>query len=91
MQKQITESQPQSGPTKRLCLARAKPLKLTTITALSAVFLKVQSSQSRAKMEAKMKSWAPKIMKNLQREHLKKYKKKHEKLDQVSILMPKTE
>ena len=31
-------------------------------------------------------------MKNLKREHLKKHKKKnHEKLDRVSILVPKTE
>ena len=56
MQKEVTETHLKSGPVKRLSLARAKPLKLTTFTTLSAVFLKAQSSQSRAKMEAKMKS-----------------------------------
>ena len=56
MQKKVTETHPQSGPVKRLSLARAKPLKLTTLTTLSAVFPKAQSSQSRAKMEAKMGS-----------------------------------
>ena len=56
MQKKVTETHPQSGPVKRLSLAGAKPLKLTTLTTLSAVFPKAQSSQSRAKMEAKMKS-----------------------------------
>ena len=54
--KTVTETHPQSGPVKRLSLAGAKPLKLTTITTLSAVFPKAQRSQSRAKMEAKMKS-----------------------------------
>ena len=54
--KTVTETHPQSGPVKTLSLVRAKPLKLTTITTLSAVFPKAQSSQSRAKMEAKMKS-----------------------------------
>ena len=58
MQKNVTETHPQSGPVKRLSLAGAKPLKLTTLTTLSTVFLKAQSSQSRAKMEAKMKSSA---------------------------------
>jgi hypothetical protein len=56
LQKKVTETHPQSGPVKRLSLAGAKPLKLTTLTTLSAVFPKAQSSQSRAKMEAKMKS-----------------------------------
>ena len=56
MKKKVTETHPQSGPEKRLSLARAKPLKLTTLTTLSAVFPKAQSSQSRAKMEAKMRS-----------------------------------
>jgi len=56
MQKKVTETHPQSGLVKRLSLAGAKPLKLTTLTTLSAVFLKAQSSQSRAKMEAKMGS-----------------------------------
>ena len=54
--KKITETHPQSGPVKRLSLAGAKPLKLTTFTTLSAVFPKAQSSQSKAKMEAKMGS-----------------------------------
>ena len=54
--KTVTETHPQSGPVKRLSLAGAKPLKLTTLTTLSAVFPKAQSSQSRAKMEAKMGS-----------------------------------
>ena len=66
MQKKVTETHPQSGLVKRLSLAAAKPLKFTTLTTLSAVFPKAQSSQSRAKM-------APKIMKNLPREHLKKH------------------
>ena len=56
LKKKVTETHPQSGPVKRLSLAGAKPLKLTTLTTLSAVFPKAQSSQSRAKMEAKMKS-----------------------------------
>ena len=56
MQKKITETHPHSGLVKRLSLAGAKPLKLTTITTLSTVFPKAQSSQSRAKMEAKMGS-----------------------------------
>ena len=56
LQKKVTETHPQSGPVKRLSLAGAKPLKLTTLTTLSAVFPKAQSSQSRAKMEAKLKS-----------------------------------
>ena len=47
LQKNVTETHPQAG---------AKPLKLTTLTTLSAVFPKAQSSQSRAKMEAKMGS-----------------------------------
>ena len=54
--KNVTETHPQLGPVKRLSLAGAKPLKLTTLTTLSAVFPKAQSSQSRAKMEAKMGS-----------------------------------
>ena len=54
--KTVTETHPQSGPVKTLSLARAKPLKLTTLTTLSAVFPKAQSSQSRAKMEAKVGS-----------------------------------
>ena len=56
MQKKITETPLQSGPVKRLSLAGAKPLKLTTLTTLSTVFPKAQSSQSRAKTEAKMGS-----------------------------------
>jgi len=56
LKKKVTETHPQSGPVKRLSLAGAKPLKLTTLTTLSAVFPKAQSSQSRAKMEAKMRS-----------------------------------
>ena len=56
MYKKVTETHPQSGPVKKLSLAGAKPPKLTTLTTLSAVFPKAQSSQSRAKMEAKMGS-----------------------------------
>ena len=56
MQKKTTETHPRPGPVKRLSLAGAKPLKLTTLTTLSAVFPKAQSSQSRAKMEAKIGS-----------------------------------
>jgi hypothetical protein len=56
LQEKVTETHPQSGPVKRLSLAGAKPLKLTTLTTLSAVFPKAQSSQSGAKMEAKMTS-----------------------------------
>ena len=56
MQKKVTETHLQSGPVKRLSLAGAKPLKLTTFTTLSAVFPKAQSSQSGAEMEAKMKA-----------------------------------
>jgi hypothetical protein len=51
--KKVTETYPQSGPEKRVSLAGAKPLKLTTITTLSAVFPKAQSFQSRAKMKPK--------------------------------------
>ena len=56
MKKKVTETHLQSGPGKRLGLAEVKPLKLTTLTTLSAVFPKAQSSQSRANMEAKMGS-----------------------------------
>ena len=56
LKKKVTETHPQSGPVKRLSLAGAKPLKLTTLTTLSAVFPKGQSSQSWANMEAKMGS-----------------------------------
>ena len=56
MQKNVTETHPQSGPVKRLSLARAKPLKLTIFTTLSAVLPKAQNSESKAKMEAKMGS-----------------------------------
>ena len=56
MQKKVTETHLQSGPVKKLSLAGAKPLKLTTFTTLSAVFPKAQSSQSGAKMEGKMKA-----------------------------------
>ena len=56
LKKKVTETHPQSGPLKRLSLTGAKPLKLTTLTTLSAVFPKAQSSQSRAKMKAKMGS-----------------------------------
>ena len=59
MQKPIIKTHPQSRPAKRLSLAGAKPLKLTTLTTLSAVFPKAQSSQSRAKTEAKMGSLGP--------------------------------
>ena len=55
-EKKVAETHPQSGPVKRLSLAEAKPLKLTTLKTLSAVFPKAQSSQSRAKMEAKVGS-----------------------------------
>ena len=54
MQKKVTETHPQSGPVKRLSLTGAKPLKLTTLTTLSAVFPEAQSSQIKAKMEAKI-------------------------------------
>ena len=57
----MTETHRQSGPVKRLSLAGAKTLKLTTITTLSAIFPKAQSSQSRAKMEAKIDFWKKKI------------------------------
>ena len=56
LQKKLTETHPQWGPVKKLSLAGAKPLKLTTFTTLSTVFAKAQSFQSRAKMEAKMYS-----------------------------------
>ena len=91
--KKITETHPQSGPVKRLSLAGAKPLKLTTLTTLSAVFLKAQSSQSRAKMEAKMKSsGTQKHEKPATRAPQKQIQNKnHEKLDRVPILIPKTD
>ena len=54
--KNVMEMHPQSGHVKRISPAGAKPPKLTTLTTLSAVFPKAQSSQSRAKMEAKIKS-----------------------------------
>ena len=64
MQKKVTETPLQSGPVKRLSLAGAKPLKLTTFTTLSAVFPKAQSSQSEssqtAKNHEKMKKKSPK-------------------------------
>ena len=56
MQRKVTETHPQSGRVKRLSLAGAKPLRLTTITKLSAVFPMAQSCQSRAKMGAKIGS-----------------------------------
>ena len=73
MQKKVTETHPQSGPVKRLSLAGAKPLKLTTFTTLSTVFPKAQSSQVEPKWKPKCGPRAPKIMKNLQKEHLKKH------------------
>ena len=92
MQKKATETHPQSGPVKRLSLAGAKPLKLTTFTTLSAVFPKAQSSQSRAKMEAKMKSSGTRNHeKPATRAPQKTLKKNHEKLDRVPIFMPKTD
>ena len=58
--KNLQKKHPRNAPTAKTCkkvpLGGVKPLKLTTITTLSAVFPKAQSSQSRAKMEAKMKS-----------------------------------
>ena len=54
MQKNGHRNSPTIRTCKKLSLAGAKPLKLTTLTTLSAVFPKAQSSQSRAKMEAKM-------------------------------------
>ena len=83
--KTVTETHPQSGPVKTLSLARAKPLKLTTLTTLSAVFPKAQSSQSIAKMEAKMGSAGT------QNHEKPATKKTHEKLDRVPILTLKTE
>ena len=91
--KKVTETHPQSGPVKRLSLAGAKPLKLTTLTTLSAVFPKAQSSQSRAKMEAKMGSSGTRNHeKSATRAPQKTLTKKaHEKLDRVTILVPKTD
>ena len=86
MQKQITETHPQSGLVKRLSLTGAKPLKLTTFTTLSAVFPKAQSSQSRAKMEAKMMSSGTQNHEKSSTQAPQKTlkTKKQEKLDQVT-------
>ena len=51
----IIETHPQPRAAKRLRLGGVKPLKLTTITTLSAVFPKAQRSQSRARMEAEVR------------------------------------
>ena len=92
MQKKVTETHSQSGPVKRLSLAGAKPLKLTTLTTLSAVFPKAQKSQSKAKMEAKMRSSGTQnYEKPATRAPQKTLKKNHQKLDRVPILMPKTD
>ena len=56
MKQKVTETHPQSGPVKRPSLAGAKPLKLTTLTTLSAVFPKAQRSQSEAKKEAEIEA-----------------------------------
>ena len=91
MQKKVTETHPQSGPVKRLSLAGAKPLKLTTLTTLSAVFPKAQSSQ--AKMEAKMGSAGTQNHEKPATRAPQKtqQQKNHEKLDRVPILTLKTE
>ena len=54
LKKEVTETYPQSGPEKRLSLTGAKPLKLTSVTTLSAVSPKAQTSQSEAKKEAEI-------------------------------------
>ena len=56
MQNKVTETHPQSGPVKRLSLAGAKPLKLTTLTKLSAVFPGAQKSQSEGKKAAEIEA-----------------------------------
>ena len=90
--KKFTETHLQSGPVKKLSLAGAKPLKLTTITTLAAVFPKAQSSQTRAKMKAKMKSSGTQNHeKSATRAPKKTLKKTHEKLDRVPNLMPKAD
>ena len=77
MQQLIIETHPQSKPAKRLSPTGAKPLKLTTLTTLSAVFPKAQSSQSRAKMEAEMgSSGTQNHEKSATRAHQKTLKKK---------------
>ena len=90
LKKKVTETHPQSGPVKRLSLVGAKPLKLTTLTTLSAVFPKAQSSQSKAKMEAKMKSSGTQNHEKSKTRAPQKAptKKNDEKLDRVSILVP---
>ena len=93
MHKKVTETHPQSGPVKRLSLAGAKPLKLTTITTLAAVFPKAQNSQSRAKMEAKMRSAGTQNHEQSSKRAPQKTltKKTTKRLDRVPIWMLKTE
>ena len=88
LQKKVTETHPQSGLVKRLGLAGAKPLKLTTLTTLSAVFPKAQSSQSRAKKTPKCKLRAPRIHKKSPQNN---NEQDHEKLVRVSILVLETD
>ena len=52
----IIETRPQPRAEKRFRLGGVKPLKLTTITTLSAVFPKAQRSQSEAKKEAEIEA-----------------------------------
>ena len=68
----IIETHPQPRPAKRLRLGGIKPLKLTTLTTLSAVFPKARSSQSRAKKGPKWRLRATKITKQFKKEHAKK-------------------
>ena len=70
MQKKVTETHPQSGPVKRLSLAGAKPLKLTTLTTLSAVLPQAQRFQMKPKRELKSRFRAPKSGKNHTKEPL---------------------
>ena len=52
----IIETRPQPRAEKRLRLGRAKPVKLTTLTPLSAVFPKAQRSQREAKNDAEIEA-----------------------------------
>ena len=71
-EKLIIETHPQSRPANRLRLEGVKPLKLTTLKTLSAVFPKAQSSQSEAKKEAEIEASGSKTIKNRENEHPEK-------------------
>jgi hypothetical protein len=66
----ILETHPQPRATKRLHLGGVKPLKLTTLTTLSAVLPQAQRYQMKPKREPKSRFRAPKSGKNHTKEPL---------------------